>query len=113
MEIFNMRRVFRLHRDFKYEDEKIYLSHHVGEIDKQFSIYLKDEKGDKHHVYWLISDCARQSFDHTNEKVKEFALSKIDEKIIEQENLLQKQKDMKQLEENKRKEFHKNLSSNF
>ena len=108
-----MREVFRLHRDFKYEDDKIIISYQNGEVCKQLSIYLKDSLGNKHHVYWLISDRYHQNFDHTNEKVRNFVKTKISEQILEQERRIKLEEESTKNKAKGLEDLHKYLCDNF
>ena len=108
-----MREVFRLHRDFKYEDDKIIITYQSGAVCKQLLIYLKDYLGNKHHVYWLISDSYHQNFDHTNEKVKNFVKTKINEQILEQEQRIKLEEESTKNRYKRLEDIHKYLCDNF
>lgn len=108
-----MREVFRLHRDFKYEDDKIIITYQNGAVCKQLLIYLKDYLGNKHHVYWLISDSYHQNFDHTNEKVKNFVKTKINEQILEQEQRIKLEEESTKNRYKRLEDIHKYLCDNF
>lgn len=108
-----MREVFRLHRDFKYEDDKIIISYQNGEVCKQLSIHLKDSLGNRHHVYWLISDRYHQNFDSMNEKVRNFVKTKINEQILEQEKRIKLEEESAKKKDEGLKDLCKYLCDNF
>ena len=74
---------------------------------------MKDSLGNKHHVYWLISDRYHKNFDHTNEKVRNFVKTKINEQILEQERRIKLEEESAKNKDNGLEDLHKYLCDNF
>jgi len=98
--------ISKLKRDKVFENEKIKISFGTGDVSDSLSVYIKDENGKNHHILWEITnDRCSQSFDKTNEKIKNFVKSKIDEWVNEEEEAERLRKESiqkrEQREENK------------
>ena len=78
--------VFELRGNHHYIDDRIKISFSEGDISKQLSVYLFDDKGSQHHVYWKISDSSHQNFSKINDKIKDFVMKKVSEWIELQRN---------------------------
>lgn len=77
--------IFKLRRDKEFKNDKIKISYGTGDVSNQLSAYLYDSEGKSHHVYWNIyPDRCHQSFDKTNEKVKDFIMDVVNGWIKEQ-----------------------------
>ena len=78
--------ISKLKRSKVFENEKIKISFHTGDISNSLSVYLKDQNGKEYHILWKISpDRCYQNFDKANEKIRAFVKDKIDEWINEEE----------------------------
>ena len=78
--------ISKLKSDKIFENDKIKISFGTGDVSNSLSVYIKDENGKNHHILWEISpDRCNQNFDKTNEKIKNFVKSKIDEWVNEEE----------------------------
>jgi|GEM_PF-4013367 len=106
--------IFKLRRDKEFKNDKIKISYGTGDVSNQLSAYLYDSEGKSHHVYWNIHpDRCHQSFDKTNDKVKEFIIKIVKGWLEEQEI-----EDNKRLEAEERRkisenDFVKSLMDNF
>lgn len=77
--------VFNLRSNREFNNSKIKIKYTVGSISKDISVYLYDEEGGRHHVYWNISpDRCSQSFSKINKKIEDFVITKVKEWLTEQ-----------------------------
>jgi hypothetical protein len=97
-----------------YQDDKIEIIFSTGEVSNQLSVYLFDTHKKSHHVLWKISpDRCSQSFDKVNDKIRNFVIEKVEQWKEEEENERKRKLIEAQLEDQKRKDFIKNLIDQF
>lgn len=97
-----------------YQDDKIKIRFDTGEVSNQLSVYLFDTHKKSHHVLWEISpDRCSQSFDKVNDKIRNFVAEKVKQWKEEEENEIKRKLNEAQLEDQKRKDFIKNLVDQF
>lgn len=106
--------MFKLKRDKDYQTNRIRISYNTGPVSNDLSVYLYDEDGKSHLVYWNIQpDTCHQSFDNTNDKVKQYIKTVVEGWIKTEED-----EDMKRIEAEKRRKMSeedkvKSLLDNF
>ena len=97
-----------------FEDEKLKISFSTGSVSDSLSVYIKDENGKNHHILWEISpDRCHQNFDKTNEKIKKFVQSKIDEWVKEEEEAERVRKESIQNREHREENELRKLMDSF
>ena len=96
--------ISKLKRDKVFENEKIKISFSIGDVADSLSVYIKDKNGKNHHILWeILPDRCNQNFDKTNEKIKKFLKSKIDEWVNEERELERLRKESIQKREQREK----------
>lgn len=103
----------KLEKSRTFKNDKIIISYSIYSTGESFNVYLLDEKGIKHHVFFEKTPMDYKCFDQTSENIKVFVKNKVDEWVVldQEDAVLIKKKRVSNKQNEQQKELQKLIDS--